>query len=796
MLGKSPGFTVVAVLTLVLGIGANTAIFTVANTILLRPLPYSDPGRLVLISADPVNQRGQSERLGFTHFTLLQKQQRSLSGFAAFTNEAFNLTGRGDPEQVASARVSWNFFDVLGVRPAMGRSFRQEEDQPGAPQVAVISHEFWMRVFGGARDAIGQTIALNSQDYTVAGVLPPGFVFSVLGSNVDIWAPRVDDLSLATPQQIRRGAKFLGAVGRLRPGISRDQAVAEMEVLLRRYQSEYPANFDATQQRVMQVDGLQEQVVANIRPTLLILLAAVGLVLLIACANVASLLLSRALGRKKEFAVRTALGAPRSMLIRQLLTESLLLAAISGGVGILLGLFGTRFLSMLSKSNLPGVAGVHMDLRVLAFTVAISLLSGVLFGLMPSLQLSRPDLNTVLRDEGRGSTGGRSRANARSLLVVCQVALSMILLVGSGLLVRSFIRLRSASPGFDPKRVLTLQIMLPPARYGTHQQMIAFYNELIQRTRTLPGVEAVTISSALPVNPTHYTPVLFEGQPAVSYGQRPIVNVQAISPDYSKVLRVALVRGREFTAHDDAEAPPVAIVNQALVRRFWPNENPIGKRLWLGSLPNSFDVTGVFGDTKNVNLATAPQPEVFLPFPQLPWALLNLSLRAAVDPHSLISAARRQLSTVDKDQPVTKVQTMDELLESASAQPRFTMFLLGVFSATAFVLAIIGIYGVMAYSVAQRTAELGIRMALGAAKGDILRLVIGQGLSLTSIGLVIGFVASIALTRVMSGLLYQTSATDPITFTASAVVFTAVAIVASYLPARRAARIDPTHALK
>jgi putative ABC transport system permease protein len=796
LLAKSPGFTIVAVLTLALGIGANTAIFTVTNALLLRPLPFTDPDRLTLVAIADASQRSELSLMSYLRFTTIQEQGRSFSGIAALTNETFNLSGHGDAEEIPSARTTWNFFDVLGVRPLLGRTFAAGEDQPGGKQVALISHSFWMTHFGGARDIVGQNISLDSRDYAVIGVLPADFVFSFLGAKVDIWAPRVYEMNLITPQQVQRGTGFLTAVARLRPGVSRDQAQAEMDVVNRQYQRANPGRPDADARLVVDVADLQQQLVANIRPALLLLLGAVGLVLLIACANVASLLLSRALGRKKEIAVRAALGAGRGVLLRQLIIESLLLASVGGFVGILLSLSGTHVLLALVASSLPRLANAHVDASVLAFTAAISLASGLFFGLVPALQLSKPDLNTVLRDEGRGSTGNRRRNGMRNILVVSQVALSMVLLVGSGLLIRSFIRLQTATPGFDPKNVLSMRISLPKTKYATRPQMIAFYNEALKQLRTLPGVESVAISSALPVNPSRKSPMLLEGQPEVPLAQRPILNVQTLSPDYTKVLHVPLIRGREFTEHDDADAPPVVMVNQAVVHHYWPNENPIGKRIYLGQIPKPAQVVGVLGDIKNASLAQDTTPEVFLPFPQLPWASLNLTVRTSRDPHQMISAVLHQISAIDKDQPVTNVQTLEELLESASAQPRFTMFLLGIFSATALILAIVGIYGVIAYSVAQRTQELGIRMALGAAKGDILKLVIGHGLLLTLSGVAIGMIVSAALTRVLSSMLYKTSATDPIIFSSSAALFLVVALIASYLPARRAARIDPTDALR
>ncbi len=545
----------------------------------------------------------------------------------------------------------------------------------------------------------------------------------------------------------------------------------------------------------MSVSNLQANLVANVRPTLLILSTAVGFVLLISCANVASLLLFRALVRRKEFAVRSALGAPRSMLIRQLLTESVLMAVVSGGLGIFLGHMGTRFLAAFTQTNLPQLADVPMDFRVLAFTLAISVLSGILFGLAPSLQLSRPNLGMVLSDEGRGSAGNRQRNRARSILVPAQVALSMVLLIGSGLLIRSFMQLRTVAPGFDAKDTLTAQTFLPPASYPQPADRIAFYRNALRRMQSIPGVEFAAISTALPVLPTHSAPARFEGEPEVDLGRRTIVSIESISPDYAKALGVPLIEGRTFNDSDDAGSALVILVNQALARRFWPNENPIGKTVWVGTLPPR-QVVGVLGDIKNDSLATPTQPEMFFPFPQLASPMLYLTARTAMNPHNLAPELRAQIAAVNAGQPITDVQTMEERLESSSAQTRSMMVLIGVFSATALILAVVGIYGVIAYSVAQRTQELGIRMALGASSADIFRLVVGNGLKLALAGIVIGLVFSFALTRLMVSSLFQISPTDPITFVGSALMFAAVAALASYLPARRAMRINPTDALR
>ena len=796
ILAKSPAFTLIAIATLALGIGANTAIFSVANALLLRALPYAHPDRLVLISGGDFSSEGTYGRLSYPFFRVVRDHSRSYSTVAACTYETFNLTGHGEAEQIVSARASWNFFDLLGVQPMAGRTFRPEEDVEGGPNVVVLSYEFATRLFANPNASLGRSLSLDSHDYTVIGVLSPSFSFALFGPRREIWAPRPFDMNYVTPARVELGGPYFNLLGRLRPGVTRDQATAELQVLYQEYRGEKPRNYDASLNLRMATPDLQSQLVSEIRPTILILTAVVGFVLVIACANVASLLLSRALGRRKEFAVRAALGGSRAALVRQLLTESVLIAVASGGVGIALGFVGTRVLAGLGGNNLTLYSPVSMDFQVLAFTLAISIASGILFGLAPALELSKPDVNRSLRDEGRGSTGSHARNRARGVLVVGQVALSMILLVGAGLLIRSFVRLRNSPPGFDPSNVLTMTVTLMPAHYSQPAQMMAFYRNALREVQTAPGVEAAAISTALPGSFTHSTPMLFEGQPAVALGQRAIEAIQQISPDYLKLMRIPLIAGRMFDDHDDEKSKPVAIVNQAAARKFWPNENAIGKRIWIGTIAAPFEVVGVIGDSKNRGVAVPPAPEVFQPYPQLPFLMLQIYVRTPMDPHSVASAVRARLEAVDRAEPVTDVHTLEEYLETLSAPARFTTVLLGVFSGLAFVLAVVGLYGVIAYSVAQRQQELGIRIALGAARADIFRLVIGGGLTLTALGIGIGIAGSIALTRVMGTLLYQTSATDPVTFAASALLFTATAVAASYIPARRAARIDPTAALR
>jgi putative ABC transport system permease protein len=796
MLRKNPGFAIAAIFTLALGIGGNTAIFTITSSVLLKALPYRDPQQL--ISFDVQSKDGQSHCCTLNRFDLIHDRNKSFSGVAAVANDNFNLTGRGEPLQVSSARVSSEFFDLLGIKPQLGRFFLPDDAQVAGKPVIVISDTLWHNRFGGDRNIIGQTIALDGTPYDIVGVLPAGIQFPFLAP-ADVWSPRYFEHSLFTPQRLRSGVAYLTILARLRPGVSRQRAAAESAVLDQQFQKENPGAPDAKPNLSMVVTNLQDSVVANIRGMLLMLSGAVGVVLLIACANVASLLLSRALSRRKEIAVRSALGAQRGALIRQLLTESVLLAFLGGTLGLCLSWAATKYLATLGNNNLPQGIPITMDARVLLFMVAISLFTGIIFGIFPALQLSKTNVNQTLRDEGRGSTGDHRRVQLRGLLVVGQVALSLLLLIGAGLLVRSFSRLLRVDPGFDPQNVLTMNVSLPTVKYADAQKQIAFFDDLVRRVSALPGVRSAAISAALPLVPRRITPVLPEGQPEVPLAERPFIIVEAISPAWFRTMRVPLQAGREFTDADKAGAPSVIIVNQSLARRYWPNENPVGKHIAVGRQPAS-EIIGVAADVKNRGLALDAAPQIYLPFPQLPWGNMNLLLRTATDPHAMVSAVRAQISSLDSDQPVTNIQTVDELMDGSRAQPRFILLLLGVFSAAALVLAIIGIYGVLAYSVAQRRQELGIRLALGAEKSDILRLVVGQGLALTMAGVGIGLVAALVLSWLMSSMLseflYKISARDLTTFVLAPVVFMVIALFASYLPARRATQVDPNEALR
>jgi len=784
LLAKAPGFTSVAVLTVALGIGANTALFTVANALLLKPLPYADSSRLVLIYSLRQSEGAVIGPMSWPRTRMILETSQSFSGVAAFTREAFNLSGRGEPEQVLAARVSWNFFEVLGISMQQGRAFRPAEDRPGGDPVVVASHAFAER-HGGLRP--GDVLSLDGKDCSIVGVLPPGFHYARLGPDVDLYAPRVFDFNLMTPAQIEGGVGYVEAVARLRPGASVSAAQAELDAITARFRAANPRLPDAAPSISTRVGGLLSETVAGIRPTVLILFGAVGLVLLIACANVASLLLSRAVGRRQEIAVRMAIGASRSAVVRQLLTESLILAFTGGALGAALGAWATRALSALAHGTLPDSSAIHSDAVVLAFTIVISVLCGILFGLAPALQVSRPDLNAVLRAEGRGSDGGRHRNRLRGLLVVAQVALSVTLMISTGLLFRNFIQLRTANPGFDARNLLTMKIALPPARYPKGPQMIAFYDALVESVRALPGVRAATVSSALPVNAIRVSPALPEGQPEVPLMQRPFFNIQTFTPGYVATMRVPLLRGREFTPHDDAAAPPVAMVNETVVRSFWPGQDPIGRHILIGRQPKPVEVIGVLGDIRNNQLAADVQPEIYLPFAQLPWAAMNLVVRTSGDPHLAAAALRSRVLALDRDQPVTGVQTIEELLDHAAAQSRFSTTLLAALSALALLLAMVGIYSVIAYSVAERAAEIGIRVALGASRRHIIAMVLRQGLMLAASGVALGIGVALASTRLLAAVLYHVSTTDPETFAAVALLFLIIAALASYIPVRRAA---------
>ena len=792
MLRKNPAFTIAAILTLALGVGANTAIFTVTNALLLRPFPYRAPERLVSIGAKDENKDFGGTLL---RYELLRDHSQTFEGVAAFTTDNLNLTGRGEPLQVPIARVSANFFSLLGVEPQLGRTFTEDEGRPEAKPVVMLSDSIWRTRFNSEPNIVGHTVTLDTTPHIVVGVLPANVQFPFVGE-ADIWSPRYFEYSIMSTQRLRMGVGYLGLLARLKPGTSIKNADAELSVLNRQYREQNPNAPDADPAIVMTATPLRDIVVSDVRGKVLMLTAAVAVVLLIACANVASLLLSRALSRRREIAVRSALGASRRTVVQQLLTESMLLAFVAGILGIGISWLAIRAFAKWGAGQLPQGIPIGIDLRVLLFTFGVSLLTGIIFGMLPALQLSRVDLQGALRDEGRGSSAGHGRARMKSLLVVGQVALSLLLLIGAGLLLRSFGQLLRVDPGFDSRNLLAMNVTLPTVKYAKPEQQIAFFDELLRRVRALPGVRDAAMSAALPLTWKRITPVLPEGQPNVPLAQRPFIDIEAVSPQWFQTMRVPLRGGRDFTAADDAKALKVVVVNETFARRFWPNENPLGKHIIVGRWTDPAEVIGVAADVKNKGLAQDTQAQLYLAFPQLPWGNMNLLVRTSVPPLTTVSAIRAQIAAVDSDQPVNGIQTVEDLMDTSRAQPRFTMLLLSIFSAAALALAVIGIYGVLAYTVAERRLELGIRMALGAERGDIVRLVLRQGMILVITGIAIGLVAGLALSKLMSTLLYKIGARDPEIFALAPLIFLVIALIASYVPAHRALEVNPVETLR
>lgn len=789
---NNPGFTAATVLTLALGIGANTAIFSVADALLLRPFPYRDPAQLVAVQT---HSRKGERPSNLIRYEALRDHATSFQQVAVWAEDDLNLSGDNNPVQVPIARVSPNFFSLLGVEPALGRDFTAEEGRPEGKPVVLLSNAFWHTRYHGDPGIVGKTINLDQVASTVIGVLPANVQFPFMAP-ADVWTPRYFEYSLVPADRLRLGVGYLEVLARLKPGVTLQQANSELAVLNQDYRKQNPTLPDASADIGMAALPLRELVVGDLRSKVLILLAAVGLVLLIACANVASLLLSRALARRREVAVRAALGAKRATILWQLLTESLLLALLAGVLGAALGWGATRALAAWGADRLPQGIPVGMDLRVLAFTLGISLLAGLLFGIAPALQLARVDLNSVLREEGRGASAGRGRTRLKDLLVVGQVALSLLLLIGAGLLMRSFVRLLEADPGFAPHNLLTMNISLSSQRYARPEQQTAFFDDVLRRVSAVPGVRSAAISAALPLSYMRITPVLPEGQPDVPLAQRPFIDIEAISPGWFDTMRVPLRQGRAFNSGDQAQSPPVIVVNETFARQFWPGGDALNKRVVIGKRPTPALVVGVAQDVKNRGLEQDPQPQLYLPFSQLPWGEMNLIVRTAVPPETLAAAIRAQIAAIDADQPVTKIRTVDELMDTARTQPRFLLALVGAFSVTALILAIVGIYGVLSYSVAERQYEFGIRLAMGAEREDILRLVLRHGFVLALFGIAAGLAGAFALTRLMATMLYKTGGHDPLTFVAAPVVFLLIALAASYLPARRATRVSPMETLK
>jgi predicted permease len=792
MLMKNRGFTIVAVVALALGIGANSAIFSVVNTVLLRPLPYKKPDRLVMVFEDNSRHGFPRDTPAPANYIDWRDQNKVFEGMAAIAELSMNLTGEGEPERLDGRRVSASLFPILGVEPQLGRWFSPEEDQPGANHAVILSHALWQRRFGANAGIIGKTITLNGNSFEVVGVMPASFQFPTREDQ--FWIP----IAFSQREAGRRGSHFLEVVARLKPGVTEQQAQAEMSAIAARLSQQYPEqNTDVG----AEVVPLHEQLVGKIKPALLVLLGAVGFVLLVACANVANLLLARAATRQKEIATRVALGASRMRLVRQFLTESVLLSAVGGVVGLLLAVWGVRLLKAFIPENISQAAAITVDVKVLLFTLLVSLLTGVIFGLAPATQATKFNLNETLKEGGRDSAAGNRGSRIRGALVISEVALSLVLLIGAGLLVNSFMRLRKVDPGFRADHLLTMNVVLPQQKYPDAARRSAFYTELIRRVEALPGVKSATVSSQIPlISQGDSVGVVFEGRPDPAPGQENIIATRVVSPRYFQTMGIQLLRGRSFGEQDRADAPAAAVISEAMAKRYFPGEDPVGKRLSPGK-PESPDdwvtVVGVVKDVHQFELDAEPKPQMYLTYEQAGFfAPGHLVVSTSVEPRSLATAVRDAVWGIDKDQPVSNVSTMEDVLSESIARQRFSMILLGVFAAVGLILAAVGLYGVMSYSVAQRRHEIGIRMALGAQGSDVLKLVVGQGLKLVCVGVAVGLVAALALTRVMASLLYGVSSTDPATFAVISLVLVGAGVLASYIPARRATKVDPIIALR
>jgi putative ABC transport system permease protein len=799
-----PGFSIVAILTLALGIGANTAIFTVINAVLLRPLPFRDPSRLVLL----IERTSQfpTQTTSWQNFVDWRDQTKSFDAVAASRTLTMTLTDLGEPDRIPAKMVTAPLLPMLGVGPALGRAFSAEEDRPGAAGVALLSDTLWHRRFGGTADAIGRTITLDNQPYTVIGVLPPGFQ---LLQAADVLLPMAP--WAATLPDDRSWHPGIVPLARLKPDISLSRAQAEMDVISDRLATQYPEfNHGVT----AEVKPLHDFVVQNVRQSLLVLAAAVAFVLLIACANVANLLLARAVGRQKEIAIRTAIGATRLRIAGQLLTESVVLALAGGAVGLLLAFWTVPLLAALAGANTPAAGAITLDPAALAFTIVMSIVTGVVFGLAPAVQTARVDVSGAINEAGRGSQAGAAHHRLRSLLVVAEMALATMLLVGAGLLTRSLIRLQDVATGINPAGVLVADAPLSPVKYATTAQRNLLVDRLRERLRALPGVALAEVATAPPFSGNgasiHFN---ITGRPAKGPEEFIITGFRAVSDGYFRALGIPLLSGRTFTTRDREGAPTVAVVNEAFVKRFFggATRQALGAHAQLGATPSPtegpdsaplMEIVGVVGDTKQA-FEAAIQPTLFVPYEQPPidilggmYRNLSLVLKTTADPLAVASGLRAAMQEVDRDQPLVRVRTMDEAMTESVSQPRLRTTLVALFSAVALALSLIGVYGVMAYAVSERTHELGVRIALGAEPGDIRRLVVREGTRLSAVGIGIGIAGALATSRSLGALLFGVSATDPATFAIAAVALAVAGLAAAYIPARRASRIDPVVLLR
>ncbi|HZS47629.1 MAG TPA: ABC transporter permease [Blastocatellia bacterium] len=792
-MAKKPGFAVIAIIVLALGIGGNTAIFTIVNAVLLQPPPYKNPDRIVMVfETEPELPKAPITGPNYLDW---KDSNNVFEATGVGTAGNANLTGAGEPARLEDEAVSAGFLEVLGVAPQLGRVFTAEEDSPGKSDVALLSNKLWREKFGSDPNIIGKQIILDGQSTVVVGVMPASFVFPpIWGLNPDIIQPLALVRNDAT-----RGTHWLFSVARLKPGVSLQQAQTEMSGIAARLQKEFPVSNAEIGSKVI---SIQEQATGVARPSILILFFAVGFVLLIACANVANLLLTRTVSRQKEIAIRVSLGASRFRIVRQLLTESLILSLIGGSAGILLAFWAKKWLFVLSPpSYLPRTTEINLDGRVLGFTILVSIITGMLFGLVPAIQAARTDLNGTLK-EGSGSIGGNAKTKfLRNSLVVVEVALSLVLLIGSGLMIRSLRRLLDVSPGFNPTNVLTARIDLPSPKYQKPEDREAFFKGAVEKIRSLPAVENAAFVSQLPLNGGSNGPIQVEGHPQAPGFGGPLVQTTGITPDYFRLMDVPLLKGRIFDGTEMSNTTNLAVVNQTLVHQFFANEDPIGKRISIGQAnPNSppvwREIIGVVGDVHQWALNQPPIPEIYMPYPQWSRSSMQLVVKGSIDPASLTKSVAAKIHELDKNLPLYRPTRMETVVSRSTSAQRFDAMLMGIFGGLALVLAAVGIYGVMSYTVAQQVREIGIRMALGAQRSQILKLVVGHGMLLTIIGVLIGLVGAYSLTNLMASLLFSVKATDVATFTAVPIILSVVALVACYLPARKAMRVDPMQALR
>jgi putative ABC transport system permease protein len=784
MLRTRPGFTFVAVVTLALGIGANTAIFSVVNAVLLRQFPYPHAERLVTMRSN----------MSLPDLTDVQAQSRSFEEAGGVVMQALDFTGGAEPVQVQAGLSTAGVFNVLGAAPILGRNISAEEDQFGGERVVVLSYRFWQRQFGGDAGVVGRQIPLSGNNYTVIGVLPQSF--DAPRESPEVWV----SLRVVNPLAAKaRGVHFMRTYWRLKPGVTVGQAQADVAAVDQSLEQLYPEENKGRRNRLM---SLHERVAGDTRPALLMLFGAVGLVLLIACANFANLLLARATSREREIVIRAALGAGRNRLIRQLLTESVLLSLLGGACGLLLALWGIELLQTLKPANLPRLSTVGIDGTVLFFTLAVSVLTGLVFGLVPALNASRLDVNEALKEGGRSATAGRARHRFSNVLVVSEIALALVLLVGAGLLIKGFWRLRSVEPGFAADNLLTMRVELPEARYKEIPRQTQFRERALEAVNALPGVEAAMVSEIPLSGDSLFHNFLIEGRPPISPGEEPELYTRTIAGDYFRTMRIPLLKGRDFTKEDREGSPLVGVINEAMARQYFPEQDPVGARVrWARQEgePKWITIVGVVGDVKHFGLDQAEEAALYTPYAQLfqPWKRwMSIVVRSNGDPATITSMVKAQIWTIDKQIPVTKVRTMTEVMAASVASKRFMMTLLAVFAAIALTLATVGIYGLMSYSITERTHEFGIRMALGAQARDVLRMVLGQGLRLIAVGIALGLAGAFALTRVMHSLLFGVSTADPATFVVVSLLLTVVALLACFIPARRATKVDPMVALR